>query len=57
MRRPRIDEDVKKKHGLWRFPKRTLLLMILAVIAFARLWCVTHTAEQKPRPADVQIER
>jgi hypothetical protein len=57
MRPPRIDEDVKKKHRLWRFPKRTLLLMILAVIAFARLWCVTHTPEQKPRPGDVQIER
>jgi hypothetical protein len=56
MRRPRIDEDVGKKHGLRRFPNRTLLLMILAVIAFGRFWCATHTAEQKPRPADVQIK-
>jgi len=56
MRRPRIDEDVKRKFGPRRFPNRTLLLMILAVLAFARFWCATHTANQKPPPADVQIK-
>ncbi len=56
MRRPRIDEDVQKKLGLRRFPNRTLLLMILAVLAFARFWCATHT-DPNPHPADVQIKR
>jgi hypothetical protein len=37
-----LDEDSSLK----RFPLRTQLLMILALAAFARLWCVTH-----PRPA------
>lgn len=31
-----------------RFPLRTLLLMILALVAFGRLWCVTHS-NQAPR--------
>ncbi|MFL5320539.1 MAG: hypothetical protein ACJ790_12835 [Myxococcaceae bacterium] len=26
------------------FPMRTLLLMVLALVAFGRLWCVTHQA-------------
>jgi len=56
LRRPRIDENVKGKFGLRRFPNRTLLLMILAVLAFARFWCATHTANPKPPPADVQIK-
>jgi|GEM_PF-4124921 len=56
MRHPRIDEDVKKKLGLRRFPNRTLLLMVLAVVAFGRFWCATHGADPKPRPADVQIK-
>ncbi|MCP3100844.1 hypothetical protein LZ198_18395 [Myxococcus sp. K15C18031901] len=28
-----------------RFPLRTLLLMLVGLIAFGRLWCVTHPAE------------
>ncbi len=32
-----------------RFPLRTLLLMLAALIAFGRLWCVTHPAEP-PHP-------
>ncbi|NVI96572.1 hypothetical protein HV824_00335 [Myxococcus sp. AM009] len=35
-----------------RFPLRTLLLMLVALIAFGRLWCVTHQEEAPgPRPA------
>ncbi|CAM4335625.1 hypothetical protein [Myxococcus xanthus] len=34
-----------------RFPLRTLLLMFVALIAFGRLWCVTHQEEApSPRP-------
>ncbi|MCE9670433.1 hypothetical protein LY474_21765 [Myxococcus stipitatus] len=32
-----------------RFPLRTLLLMLVALIAFGRLWCVTHQAEAPAR--------
>ncbi|TQF08692.1 hypothetical protein FJV41_48540, partial [Myxococcus llanfairpwllgwyngyllgogerychwyrndrobwllllantysiliogogogochensis] len=28
-----------------RFPLRTLLLMLVALLAFTRLWCVTHQDE------------
>ena len=34
-----------------RFPLRTLLLMILALVAFARMWWLTH----KPRPLTVDL--
>ena len=34
-----------------RFPLRTLLLMLVALLAFGRLWCVTHQDEAAgPRP-------
>ncbi|GHG75754.1 hypothetical protein GCM10012319_24250 [Comamonas sp. KCTC 72670] len=34
-----------------RFPLRTLLLMLVALLAFGRLWCVTHQDEASgPRP-------
>jgi hypothetical protein len=42
-----LDEDSSLK----RFPLRTQLLMILALAAFARLWCVTHP---RPTPAPAQ---
>jgi len=29
-------------HPVQRIPNRTLLLMLLALIAFMRLWCVSH---------------
>lgn len=35
-----------------RFPLRTVLLMLVALIAFGRLWCVTHQeGAPVPRPA------
>jgi hypothetical protein len=34
------------------------LLMILAVVAFARLWCATHPArDPKGKAVEVQLER
>jgi hypothetical protein len=58
MRNPQVERDVGREIGLRRFPKRTLLLMILALAVFVRFWCLTHPqAEQKPRPIDVQIRQ
>jgi len=57
MRDLRFERDVKKEIGLKRFPKRTLLLMILAVIVFVRFWCLTHPqAERRQQPVDIQIK-
>ena len=33
-----------------RFPLRTLLLMLVALLAFTRLWCVTHQDEAAEAP-------
>ncbi|WP_342381636.1 hypothetical protein NVS55_18640 [Myxococcus stipitatus] len=33
-----------------RYPLRTLLLMLVALIAFGRLWCVTHQDERAAAP-------
>ncbi|QSQ15975.1 hypothetical protein [Myxococcus landrumensis] len=33
-----------------RYPLRTLLLMLVALIAFGRLWCVTHQDEKAAAP-------
>lgn len=41
-----------------RFPLRTLLLMIVALLAFLRLWWVTHAnerARQQPQHQPVEI--
>ncbi len=57
MGNPQMERDVRKVIGLRRFPKRTLVLMILALVVFVRFWCLTHPqAEQKPRPVDVEIK-
>jgi hypothetical protein len=54
---PRLERDVQKQVRLQRFPLRTLLLMILALIAFGWFWCQTHPgSEPKRRPIDVQIK-
>ncbi|WP_426752601.1 hypothetical protein [Myxococcus sp. Y35] len=37
-----------------RFPLRTLLLMLVALIAFGRLWCVTHPDEASRPPSESQ---
>lgn len=39
-----------------RFPLRTLLLMLLALAAFFRLWCVTHQTDPAP-PAGAEKRR
>jgi len=58
MRQPRSEEDVKKQLRLKRFPTRTLLLMIGALLAFVWFWCQTHpSANRASRPVDVQIRR
>jgi len=58
MRQPRSEEDVKKQLRLKRFPTRTLLLMIGALLAFVWFWCQTHPRENRPsRAVDVQIRR
>jgi hypothetical protein len=58
MRQPRSEEDVKKQLRLKRFPTRTLLLMIGALLAFVWFWCQTHPSAKRPsRPVDVQIRR
>lgn len=54
MRSPSVEKQVR----LRRFPLRTLLLMILAVAAFVRLWCATHPArDPKGKAVEVQFER
>jgi hypothetical protein len=52
-----LDED----SSLRRFPLRTQLLMLVALAAFIRLWCVTHPAARQPspespRPVDVTVQ-
>jgi hypothetical protein len=47
--------EFQKNIGLRRFPKRTLLLMILALVAFARFWCITHPG-QPPPPAALETK-
>jgi hypothetical protein len=34
-----------------RFPLRTLLLMVVALLAFIRFWLVTHRQEEPPTPS------
>ena len=45
--RPLLTTPPTRSGGPRRFPLRTPLLMILALIVFARLWWITH----HPRPA------
>ena len=35
-----------------RFSNRTVLLMVLALVVFWRLWCQTHPAEQRRATPD-----
>ncbi|HEY1908450.1 MAG TPA: hypothetical protein VGG91_20535, partial [Myxococcaceae bacterium] len=39
--------------GPRRFPLRTLLLMVLALIVFARMWWITHRASAPRAPPSV----
>ncbi|HUM12520.1 MAG TPA: hypothetical protein VLT82_16355 [Myxococcaceae bacterium] len=45
--RPLLTTPPTRSGGPRRFPLRTLLLMVLALIVFARLWWITH---QRPPP-------
>ena len=51
-----LDEE----SSLRRFPLRTQLLMLVALAAFVRLWCVTHPARpaapQSSVPVDVTVQ-
>ncbi len=53
MRHPSVEKQIR----LRRFPTRTLLLMILALVLFVRLWCATHPETPKAKPVEVQLER
>jgi len=50
--RPLLTTPPTRSGGPRRFPLRTLLLMILALIVFARMWWITHRAHP-PRPPSV----
>jgi hypothetical protein len=39
-----------------KFPRRTLILMVLALAAFTRLWCVTHPDDGAATPAASSLE-
>jgi len=45
--RPLLTTPTTRSGGPPRFPLRTLLLMVLALVAFGRLWWITH----RSRPA------
>jgi hypothetical protein len=50
--RPLLITPQTRSSGPRRFPLRTLLLMILALLAFGRLWWLTHRSPPQ-RPARV----
>jgi hypothetical protein len=49
--RPLLTTPPTRSGGPRRFPLRTLLLMILALIVFARMWWITHRASPRPPPS------
>lgn len=49
--RPLLTTPPTRSGGPRRFPLRTLLLMILALIVFARMWWITHRAAPRPPPS------
>lgn len=46
--RPLLTTPSTRSGGPRRFPLRTLLLMILALVAFGRLWWITHRSAPGP---------
>jgi hypothetical protein len=50
--RPLLTTPRSLGSGRRRFPLRTLLLMVLALVAFARFWWITHRTPA-PRPPRV----
>ena len=52
------NRSVEKQIRLPPFPKRTLLLMVLALLVFVRFWCATHPDPQpKAKPVEVELRR
>jgi hypothetical protein len=49
--RPLLTTPPTRSGGPRRFPLRTLLLMILTLVVFARLWWITHRARPPAPPA------
>jgi hypothetical protein len=49
--RPLLTTPPTRSGGPRRFPLRTLLLMILALIVFARMWWITHHRAPRPPPS------
>jgi len=46
--RPLLTTPPTRSGGPRRFPLRTILLMVLALLAFARFWWITHHARPPP---------
>lgn len=54
MRNPSVEKQLR----LPRFPKRTFLLMVLALLVFIRFWCFTHPDPvPKAKPVEVELLR
>jgi hypothetical protein len=51
--RPLLTTPPTRSGGPRRFPLRTLLLMILALIVFARMWWITHRHPAPPPPPSI----
>jgi len=49
--RPLLTTPPTRSGGPRRFPLRTLLLMILALVVFARMWWITHRPHPPPPPS------
>ena len=49
--RPLLTTPPTRSGGPRRFPLRTLLLMILALIVFARMWWITHRTHPPSPPS------
>ncbi|MGZ3479933.1 MAG: hypothetical protein ACXU81_06265 [Myxococcaceae bacterium] len=48
--RPLLTTPPTRSGGPRRFPLRTILLMVLALLAFARFWWITHHDRPPPPP-------
>ena len=49
--RPLLTTPPTRSGGPRRFPLRTILLMVLALNVFARLWWITHHRAPPPPPS------
>jgi hypothetical protein len=53
--RPLLTTPSTGSSGRRRFPLRTLLLMVLALVAFARFWWITHRTPRPPPPRVIPV--